>query len=84
MQTEIQERSTIPMTNSVVLTYARQWRAHRLLTQEQLAEKAGVTVWTVSRAELGKPVSVLTAERIARALGIRTRDFQKEPNGDDH
>jgi DNA-binding XRE family transcriptional regulator len=79
MQTELLERSTIPMTNSVVLTYARAWRAHRLFTQEQVAEKAGVTVWTIVRAEAGKPVSVLSAERIARALGARVKDLQREP-----
>jgi transcriptional regulator with XRE-family HTH domain len=38
------------------------------MTQEQLAEKAGVSVFTVHRAENGIRISLLSQERIAQAL----------------
>lgn len=67
--------------NSVILTYLRQWRAKALLTQVQLAEQAGLNAWTVTRAEAGQPVTLLTAERIARALGVPVKDLMlKEPD----
>lgn len=77
------ERLALPMPghrNSLVLTYLRQWRAKALLTQVQLAEQAGLNPWTVTRAEAGQPVNVLTAERIARALGVSSKDLQREPD----
>jgi DNA-binding XRE family transcriptional regulator len=66
--------------NSVVLPYLRQWRAKHLLTQVQLAERAKLNPWTVTRAEGGAPISILSAERIARSLGMTIKQLQQEPN----
>jgi DNA-binding XRE family transcriptional regulator len=71
----------MPNRNTVVLATLRQWRARALLTQAQLADKAGVNLWTVTRAEAGQAVNVLTAERLARALDVSSKDLiSKEPN----
>lgn len=35
-------------------TYIKQWRKHRHLTQEQLAERIGVTPGAISQLELGR------------------------------
>lgn len=45
-------------------------RAKRDLTQEDLARLARVNPSTIIRAEKGNSVSILTQERIARALGV--------------
>lgn len=45
-------------------------RKIRLLTQAQLAEKAGVDRTTVNRAERGRHVDLLVVKRIADALGV--------------
>ncbi len=67
-------------TTSIVLTYLREWRARALLTQHDLAEAAGVAAWTIGRAENGQAVSLLTAARLARALGVSVKDLAaKEP-----
>jgi transcriptional regulator with XRE-family HTH domain len=75
------ERPPMPANkNSVTLPYLRQWRARALLTQKQLAEAAKLNPWTVTRAERGAPISILSAERIARALGMTIRQLQQEPD----
>jgi transcriptional regulator with XRE-family HTH domain len=49
------------------------------LTQVKLAEKAGVAVQTVVRAERGIRISALSEARIARVLGVpRTRLFPEQ------
>lgn len=66
--------------NSVLLPHLRAWRVKALMTQAQLAKAAGVDTWTVGRAEAGKSVAPLTVERLARALGISSKDLiAKEP-----
>lgn len=66
--------------NSVFLPHLRAWRVKALLTQAQLAVVADVDTWTIGRAEAGKPVAPLTAERLARALNVSVKDFQREPD----
>jgi transcriptional regulator with XRE-family HTH domain len=56
----------------------RDARVSALLTQEQLAEKAGVDTSTIVRAERGEGISYLSKERIARALGLGRRDLFPE------
>lgn len=54
----------------VVLPTLRAWRLHRMISQDELAERAHVARWTVQRAEQGLPVKVTTAARLARALRV--------------
>jgi DNA-binding XRE family transcriptional regulator len=63
---------------TTTLPHVRAWRVHRLLTQAQLAQQAGLHPWTVTTAEANKPVSLLTAERLARALGVTVADLQQK------
>ena len=52
-------------------TFIRQWREHRALTLEQLAESIGTTHATLSRIERGlQPYSQALLEAIADRLGI--------------
>jgi transcriptional regulator with XRE-family HTH domain len=46
------------------------WRKLRKLTVVQLADRAGVSVATISRTEAGKGCTVESLFRISRALGI--------------
>lgn len=56
-------------------TPLRAARVDALMTQEQLAEKAGVHATTIVRAEQGTLPGPLTQERIARALGLSRHDL---------
>lgn len=50
-------------------TFIREWREHRLLTLEQLAERVGTTHATLSRVERSKqPYSQALLEALADAL----------------
>ncbi len=55
------------------------WRAGvrvtRGLTQDQLAEAAGVSVGTVLRAEAGKGMTETNLRALAQALGVAARDY---------
>lgn len=48
----------------------REWRRRRLLTQQDLAELAGVGYVTVSRVETTGNGRVTTLRKLAKALGI--------------
>lgn len=52
-------------------TPLRRARVRKLLTQQMLAELAGVSLDTVKRAERGVQVSDLTEERLSQALRKR-------------
>ena len=45
------------------------------LTQMELAQKAFLTVTTISRVENGLPIGKNTLKRIADALGVRPSDI---------
>jgi transcriptional regulator with XRE-family HTH domain len=60
------------------LPHLRAWRVHALLTLPELAEKSVVSRSTIIRAEKGRPVGVLTAERLARALGCTVKQLESE------
>lgn len=60
----------VPQATTVPLKSAR---VSALITQVELARRAGVDASTIVRAEKGQRISQLSEERIARALGL-TRD----------
>lgn len=52
------------------VTYIRQWRTHRVLSLEQLAERVGLTHASLSRVERGlQPYNQDMLEALASALG---------------
>jgi transcriptional regulator with XRE-family HTH domain len=57
----------------------KEWRETRGETQVSLAEKAGVTQYTVLRAEHGENMRPSTARRLAEVLGITVSDLQEKP-----
>ncbi|MEU6724980.1 helix-turn-helix transcriptional regulator [Nonomuraea wenchangensis] len=57
-------------------TLVRHWRERALLTQEQLAEKAGLSARTIRRLELGDPHRPRTASLrlLSEALGLNAAE----------
>jgi transcriptional regulator with XRE-family HTH domain len=60
----------------VKLTRLRMWRERKALTQQQLAEKAGLTRVTVARVEAGleEPYPT-TVRKLANALGLEPEEL---------
>ena len=56
----------------------RHWRQRRLLTQEELAEKAGVGVATIARIEAGQGARISTLRKLARALDVTADELLGE------
>lgn len=57
----------------------RNWRLHRLLNQEELAEKAGLGRETIFRLERPEQLAnELTIYKIARALDVSVRQLLEE------
>lgn len=52
----------------------RDWRIEQEMTQRELAEKAGVTLSPISRAESGYRIRAEKIDKIARALGRQELD----------
>ena len=50
--------------------HLRTWRRLQRLTAEQVADRAGVSVDTLSRIERGKGASLENVVRVVRALGL--------------
>ena len=48
----------------------REWRQRRLLTQEDLAKRAGVGVQTIIRIEGGQGARISTLRKLAEALDV--------------
>lgn len=61
------------------LPHLKDWRLARLLTQDELAHKSGVSRPTLSRAEQGRFVYGASVRRIARALGVKPDDLLNAP-----
>jgi transcriptional regulator with XRE-family HTH domain len=59
----------------VVLLHLGEWRVHFALTQQQLADRAGLNVRTIMSAEQGKQVRLTTVQRLATALGLGNRPW---------
>jgi transcriptional regulator with XRE-family HTH domain len=64
------------------LPHLRQWRLREGLTQEDLAELAGVSRSTVHNAEADKEVLPSTLQRLARAFKVKPRELQHLPPDD--
>jgi transcriptional regulator with XRE-family HTH domain len=45
------------------------------LTQEGLAQKAGLSVYTISRVETGQTFGAVTKRKLAKALDLKLSDF---------
>ena len=58
--------------------YLRAWRKHNVMTQAQLAERAKVGRSTLTRAELGKPISIPNVQDLAKALGVDVQQLLHE------
>ena len=56
----------------------RQWRQRRLLTQEELAEKASVGVATIARIEAGQGARLSTLRKLAQALDVTADELLGE------
>ncbi len=57
-------------TGVVSLPRLRAAREARLITQEELAQKAGVSRFTVARTERGEPARYSTVRKLAEALEV--------------
>jgi transcriptional regulator with XRE-family HTH domain len=72
-------RKDLPHLDEVVRQRIRELRAERGLTQEQVCERAGISVDAVSRIEGGTRVPTLdTIERLARALAVTPSTFMEK------
>jgi transcriptional regulator with XRE-family HTH domain len=56
----------------------RGWRRQATLTQEQLAEMAGISRQTIMHAEQNVPISIPNVQAIAKALGISVQQLRFE------
>lgn len=67
-------------------TYVREWRKHRGLSQERLADRVNVTQETISRLENGKhPYSQPLLEALAEALRCEPADLLvRDPSREDY
>jgi transcriptional regulator with XRE-family HTH domain len=56
----------------------RYWRIKKHWTQRELAEHAEVSVTTVARGEQAYPIALLSAGKLADALGVSVRRLQEQ------
>jgi DNA-binding XRE family transcriptional regulator len=72
------DRSMPAPTSHAPLPSLRYWRIKRLMTQRQLAEKAGVATSTVAHGEQKYALSLLTAAKLAEALRVTVKQLREE------
>lgn len=75
----VREVGMAERTAGVELLHLRAWRARRLMTQTDLAQATGLSLFTVSRAERGGRVSFANVHKLAAALGVTTDDLRFRP-----
>jgi transcriptional regulator with XRE-family HTH domain len=65
--------------------FLRQWRLHRQLTQDQLAERSGLSKPFISQLERGlRPYNQGTLERLAETLGTEPASLiMRDPSDPD-
>jgi transcriptional regulator with XRE-family HTH domain len=61
------------------LARLKEWREAHGLTQKELANSAGASEWTITRAEAGEEVRVNTARRLAGVLDVAVADLMESP-----
>ncbi len=61
----------------------RYWRSHRLLTQEVLADRVGLSCQTLHALEHGGRARVDTVHRLAKALDVAPATLLRQPPGFD-
>jgi transcriptional regulator with XRE-family HTH domain len=71
-----------PRGGETVKVRLREWRQRRLLTQEELADKAGVGVTTIVRIEAGQGARISTLRKLAQALEITPEQLMGDDRGD--
>ena len=59
--------------------HLRQWRQHQLMTQSELAAKAGVTKGTIIRVEAGGYMNYANIRAIAEALDVTPQQLLSGP-----
>ncbi len=64
---------------TVRLPGLRHWRTQRLLTQNELAEKADLHWTSVSRIENNKSADLDTVRKLAAALNVTPADLMRPP-----
>jgi transcriptional regulator with XRE-family HTH domain len=65
-------------SKDVLVPRLRDIRLDRGLSQEDLAEKAGVGRATISRGENGGDIRISSARKLAVALRVRVADLRRE------
>ncbi len=70
---------TVNPPRGVFIIHVRDWRTYRAWSQAQLADRAGVALSTVTRAEKGLNINGSSARKLAEALSITVEDFYREP-----
>lgn len=68
-------------TRGRALPHLKAWRMHKLMSQTELAQRAGLAKSTVARAERGdEVVSFANIKRLAAVLGISGHELvEKHP-----
>jgi transcriptional regulator with XRE-family HTH domain len=62
----------------------RWYRDQAVLTQRELAQRAGITVLSVSKLERGEQIArPSTIRKLARALGIKPQDLLEDDADDE-
>jgi transcriptional regulator with XRE-family HTH domain len=61
----------------VLVPQLRRLRLDRALSQDELAERAGVARTTVMRAELEQQIRPSSVRKLARALGVSPATLQR-------
>jgi transcriptional regulator with XRE-family HTH domain len=63
----------------VRLPSLRYWRIRRALHQNELSERANVSLATLWRLETGRPATIETARKLAAALDVTPADLMADP-----
>jgi transcriptional regulator with XRE-family HTH domain len=72
------EEAEMARRNVLLIPRLFHFRLERGLTVAELAEQSGVNRQTIARIESGKPASVPTVYRLAKALGITVDELRRE------